>query len=188
MKTIYKSSLFAIAITFLSCAVCSCSSSKSTLSAAQREAINKAITQQDYTIQLNVMEPLVTNAVAQVTNQLFLRTGNTSNRVDISSQGYTLKIKNDSIFTNLPYVGERQMGGGYNNSNSGINLKDVYTNYELTQEANVSNITLYAKNTTESYNIRIAVSDTGYSRVQIFSSQRNTISYTGFLKVNAVED
>lgn len=188
MKRMMKISGFLMVFVIICGTLISCGSTKNIMSVTQREVFNKAIMDKDFTIELEVMEPFVTNTIAQISNQIFQNTGNTANRVNIRSQGYTIKIKNDSIIANLPYVGERQMGGGYDNLNIGINIKDTYKEYQISQDEKFTNIVMQAKNATESYNIRIAISDSGYTRVHFFSSQRNTISYTGYLRIDAEED
>gem|GEM_PF-3054869 len=129
------------------------------------------------------MEPLTTTAVMNVGNELFRNTGNTANRLDINGQGYTLTVRNDSLITRLPYVGERQMGGGYNTTDSGIVIKGAVTNYEQQplNEKGETIIKMSAFNNVESYNVQLTVMLSGFTRVNINSSQRNSIVYTGDL-------
>jgi hypothetical protein len=103
--------------------------------------------------------------------------------VSLVGQGYKLQFKNDSIITRLPYIGERQMGSGYNNLDAGIIVDGPITNYQEKTDSKKGEtiITMDAMNGAESYSIQLTVQQYGFTRVNVNSSQRNSIAYSGKL-------
>jgi hypothetical protein len=167
----------------LICSVWSCASVKSKDNTEQRTAVIAVLNSKDFTVAIKVMEPLTTTAVMNVANELLSNTGNTANRIYINGDGNTLTVRNDSLITRLPYVGERHMGGGYNIGDNGVLINGTVTNYEkLALNKNGETIIkMQAINNAESYSVQLTVMLNGFTRVTINSSQRNSIVYTGDL-------
>jgi hypothetical protein len=181
MKTFLNSrNILAVASIII---ITSCASTNSIETPERQAAVDNAINSKDFTVAVEVMEPRVTVAVQNVTNELLRNTGNTGNRVSIIGDGHTIRFHNDSIVTSLPYIGERQMGGGYNNTDTGIILDGPITNYQEKTDSKKGEtiITMDTMNGTESYRVQLIVQQYGYTYVNISSSQRNSIAYTGKL-------
>lgn len=181
MKTFpnYRNILAVLSIIIMT----SCAGSRLNETPEQKAAVDNAISSKDFTVAIEVMEPRVTFAVQNVANELLRNTGNTANRVSLDGQGYELKIKNDSVITRLPYVGERQMGGGYNNLDTGIIVDGPITNYQEKTDSKKGEtiITMDAMNGAETYSIQLTIQQYGFTRVNVNSSQRNSIAYSGKL-------
>lgn len=162
-------------------ALFSCSSTKNGLSPQQKADLAVAIADKNFSIELSTMEPRVTVAVQQVSNQLYRNTGNTANRIDIQRNGNTFIVKGDSVSINLPYVGERQMGGGYNGRDSGIVIKNTVRNYKssFNEKKQETEIDMSVLEGVESYDISLKIAKDGFTRIYLISSQRTGIDYTG---------
>lgn len=154
-----------------------CSSTKSTVA---NPALDEMVQQQSFAIKVKAMEPQVTNALAQIGNSGLMRPGNTITRFDVTGEGYFVKVHGEQVEANLPYFGERQMGGGYG-SDTGIKFKATSRDlsFEKNEEHNSYVATFSVDNSSESYFFTIDLGNSMGSTVRVRSSHRNRIRYTG---------
>ncbi len=164
---------FSVAVLMLSC-------STSQKLVENNAALDGLIAQKRFEIIVRSAEPLVTQAMAQVANSGMLPPGNTISRIDVTGQGYFIKVQGDSVSANLPYFGERQMGGGYDD-NPGIKFNAVPENIEITREdgKNRHRIKFTINDKTETFNINTEVYPNSSASVSILTSHRNRIRYSG---------
>ncbi len=129
---------------------------------------------------IRTAEPMVTQAMAQIANSGLLQPGNNISRIDLSGQGYFIKIVGDSVSANLPYYGERQMGGGYN-ANTGIVFEGITDDLEITKnDKNASySIQFSTSDTSETFNVTTVIGTQWNSSTDIQSSHRTRIRYSG---------
>lgn len=126
--------------------------------------------------------PLMTSAMQQLGNAGLFGNGSTAGNIDIAAHGNFLRMKNDSVMANLPFYGERHMGGGYTNS-SGIEFKGVPNNLQITKgKKNAYEIRFDindSNSNTENYQVYIKLTPNLTSNIMIISSHRNSIQFTG---------
>lgn len=80
----------------------------------------QSLEKQDFKVIFNRALPKSSSSFNRVFNQLHRAgySGSTAGSIDLTSNYAYLSIKNDSISGELPFFGERYMGGGYNRDES----------------------------------------------------------------------
>lgn len=176
------SSVSAIFLTSLF--ILGCSSTKKVAVANQK--IDQMMAQKSFVIEMISARPMITQAMTQVANSGILPPGSTIGRMDINGSGYFIKVKGDSVSANLPYFGERQMGGGYGSAD-GIVFDGITKDLSIEKNTTKQNYELKFSITSnsESYFINITVGNKGTSTTDVLSSQRNRIRYTGEIQEEA---
>lgn len=100
------------------------------------------------------------------------------------TSNYSLEIKNDSVFSHLPYFGRAYTvpyGGG-----GGLIFKESLINYtrEYSKKKRVK-ITFTVKNNEDTYRYFITVFFNGSTSIHVNSTNRQPISFDGTLKLPA---
>ena len=94
------------------------------------------------------------------------------------SYGYSVEVKNDSLFSNLPYFGKAYQvpyGGG-----KGLTFDAPNSHYQESQKKNgARQIDIEVKNDEDTYNYQMTVYDNGSSSINVQGRQREGISYSG---------
>ncbi len=94
------------------------------------------------------------------------------------SYGYSVEVRNDSLFSYLPYFGRAfdvPYGGG-----KGLNFDAPIESYNETQlENGKRHIEIGLKNDEDTYLYTISVFDNGNSSIDVQSRRREPISYSG---------
>jgi hypothetical protein len=167
-----------------------CGNTKTYTEQEQQEYQNlkDMITSQKLEIQSDYARPMANSGLMQVANTNILGSGNSANNINISGNSNILTIKGDSISGYFPYFGEVQFGGGYPGSNhQGIEFKDVPEDYQMivNDEKHTVNINFkiddqYRNN--EHYNVFITLFPNNRSIVQVNSTNRSSIEYSGYAK------
>lgn len=126
------------------------------------ETIQKALDAQTYKIDVDYMYPM-------------------KGRSRALTSLYSLEVKNDSIYSYLPYVGEAYSvpyGGG-----KGLNFRAPISQYESKAgKKGVTEVILKTRNEEDSYTFRITVYKDGTSRIHVQPNNRQSISFSG--KIN----
>jgi hypothetical protein len=159
----------------------SCGSSKSVEEvAADRELLKTMITKKEFIIRSNSAKPTVTGTLIRIVNSGLLPVGSSASNITLTSNQNYLKIKNDSVFIELPFFGERQMGGGYNN-NEGFNYGGYYDSYKIVYNAKKKfySIDLKVNNITEALDITIRLYENLNTTITVNSNQRTSMGYDG---------
>ena len=94
------------------------------------------------------------------------------------SAGYTVEVRNDSLFSYLPYIGRAYQipyGGG-----KGLNFSERIGSYQESQKKNGQrHIEIGVKNDEDTYLYTIDVWDNGSSQIEVLPRQRERITYSG---------
>ena len=94
------------------------------------------------------------------------------------SYGYSVEVRNDSLFSYLPYFGgayEVPYGGG-----KGLSFDAPIVHYQETKAKNGSRqIAIELKNDEDNYTYSITVFDNGSSSIDVQARKRERISFTG---------
>lgn len=172
----------------------SCKSSDVTSSQKHTADINtlKMLMDKDaYYIDIEVVYPLNTAATQQVANALLLsRTGNNASRIDVSGDGHFVQIKSDSVKGNLSFFGERRLSGGhYGSTNGGIVFNSFPKDYQKTinekkRKLEIKFTTHQEDEISERYEVKIEIFPNNNVNVNIASTFKTFINYTGTLRDN----
>lgn len=180
MNALTKYISILLTIVFLSCA----SNPKPKVSAAEIEKLDSLIAGKSFEIEATWARPLVTHSINSVENAGLLPWGSTADLIDISGSNSYLRIKVDSLVANLPYFGERQLGGTYNNNNNGIQFEGVPKDLKIVKEKNnqVYRLDFIIRGDIETYDVSVRVYPNLNSSINITSSHRTAISYNGQIR------
>jgi hypothetical protein len=184
MKTNTPILFFTLTIILLS--IVSCGSSK-VYTAQEKANLEKLVTDQNFEIELQWARPLVTNSLNQLADAGLFRPGDNASQINLQGNQNIFKFENDTVSANLPYYGERQMGGGYNSDGGGIDFKTTPKELTLTKDDDkdyyLMEFNVRDKDSNENYDVSLTLYPSLSAIINIWSSQRNTIQYNGTLKV-----
>jgi hypothetical protein len=145
------------------------------------------IKNKSYTFLADTANPTMTNGVSAVANSGLWPTGGNISNILLQGNNSYLKVRGDSIEADLPYFGERQMGGGYD-SNTGISFNGIPTHYkeDYNDSKNEVLITFTITEKLETYQVTLSIFPNKKATVIINSSQRFPIRYLG--DIQALKD
>ena len=125
------------------------------------KAVNKALDERHYTIEIQTMSP---------------QRGATKN----VTGGWSLEVKGETLVSYLPYVGRAYdvpYGGG-----KGLNFEAPITKYKESKGTkNDRNIEIEVTNEEDTYIFYITVFDNGRADIDVQPRERESISYSGQL-------
>lgn len=155
-----------------------CSSTKKVIDT--NPELDSMIEQESFAFAVKFVEPQVTAALASIGNSGLLAPGNTISRIDVTGSGYFLKLNGELVSADMPYYGERQMGGGYN-SDTGIKFNGTTKNLKIVKDEDKKSykITFNVAKSAENYFFTIDVTAALNTTVWVQSSHRNRIRYLG---------
>ena len=138
---------------------CATSEERAARAAEQKKKVAAALTERKYEIAVDRMYPSRGSAKSV-------------------SYGYCVKVRNDSLISDLPYFGRAYSvpyGGG-----KGLNFSERIDSYHESLEKNGKrHIEISLKNEEDTYLYRIDVFDNGNSSIDVQARQREPISYSG---------
>ncbi|QLE02304.1 DUF4251 domain-containing protein [Galbibacter sp. BG1] len=173
-----------IGIFVVSLCVLSCGGTQNAVSDADLAALDKIINDKNFRIECQWAMPTVSTSMMQIAGSGLLAPGNNVQRIDLSGDGAFLEIKGDSAKADLPFYGERQMGGGYNPDGEGIKFDQEVSDMEIEYQENKKHyrITFSANDGTKSFNVTLMVFQNKKTSVSVNSSERDFITYDGTLE------
>ena len=150
--------------------------------------LNEWVNNRNFEIESNFAMPMNTAAVNAVLNSGILGPGNNSNQISLIGTPNYLRIKGDSIEANLPYFGERRMGGGYNTRDAGITIDGLLKDYRVETKRGMYVIRFDAKDTqgNEMYSFILNLSPNQNANMSVNSTQRSNIQFRG--RVEAIKE
>lgn len=158
MKKFLFSMVFGIVVLVM-LSRCATVEERAARAAEQAAKVRTALTERNYKISIDHMYPM--------------KGGSKS-----VSFGYTVEVRNDSLFSYLPYIGRAYQipyGGG-----KGLNFSERIGSYQETQRKNgLQHIEIGVKNDEDTYLYTIEVWDNGKSQIDVQARQRERISYSG---------
>lgn len=159
------------------------SASKVSYTDAEIAAFTDFMATKSYKFVAQTANPTMSNGITAVANSGLWPPGGTFSNIQLQGNDDFLKVNGDSISADLPYFGERQMGGGYN-SESGIVFNDIPSRYkeEYDTTKNEMRITFTISEMTESYRVTMNIFPTKKATLIINSAQRFPIRFLGELE------
>jgi len=163
-------------------------SGKTTISKSQETTLDRLIAAKNFVITCDRALPLMTISMNSLFNSGLFPPGSAANSVNLVGNSNYLKVMGDSVAAELPYFGERQMGGGYNQNGSGVEFSGMPREWQLTKNEKAGRYELRFKinQESESFNVNVVVFPNLNSSINITSSQRFSIRYEGTAK--AIEE
>jgi hypothetical protein len=177
MKLVIKYMLLFLLMVSLGCA----SNPKPKYSEAELESLNTAVTQKSFEVDARWARPMPDPALTSIANAGLVPQGSTVNRINITGTSSYLRVKNDSVVADLPYYGERQMGGTYNPIKGGVHFKGLAKDFSMEPTKKDSGVAVkFSVNEgPENYQVHIQLYPSGTSNISVVSSHRTPIWYDG---------
>ncbi len=125
--------------------------------------------------------PMASQGLYAISNAGLLPPGSNVGAIQITGTNNFLKMQGDTITANLPYFGERRLGGGGYGGNTGIEFNGVPNAYNqvYNPEKNRLEISFEIADKTEDYDVRLTIFPNKNAGLSVNSNQRNSIRYTG---------
>lgn len=160
----------------------SCGSSREA-SSEDLARLDKLVEDRYFEIETQRAMPLATNSMNQIATAGLLPPGDSASQINIQGDSNYFKFEGDTVSADLPYFGERQMGGGYN-QNTGIEFKGVPKDLEILKKENKNyyTISFNISHETENYQISLKLYPNLNALIYINSSDRFSINYRGKLE------
>ncbi|RDY61508.1 DUF4251 domain-containing protein [Flagellimonas nanhaiensis] len=179
MPTILKFYCVLIMVLAVGCA----SNPKHKSTPDQIENLNALVMGKSFEINANWARPMATRTMNAIGNAGLIPPGSTLNRIDITGTASYLRVLGDSVKAQLPYYGERQMGGVYNLNKIGIQFEGIPEDFSIISdsksEAQIMDFSITEDG--ESFRVTALLYPSLSSTITIVSSHRNTIWYSGYL-------
>ncbi|WP_019038716.1 DUF4251 domain-containing protein [Psychroflexus tropicus] len=178
-------SLFSLVLTLLvsSSVLISCGTSK-IASDEEIKQLDQLVEERQFEFDLQFARPLVTNSLNQLDNAGFFMPGDNASRINLSGFSTRFEFKGDSVVANLPYFGERQMGGGFN-SDTGINFEGIAKDLNLVKKESQYQLKFNIKGEgVETYRVTVTLFPGFSGTININSAQRFPIRYDGNISMN----
>ncbi|KKL81341.1 hypothetical protein LCGC14_1995700 [marine sediment metagenome] len=166
----------------------SCSSSKKPITNdSGMQKLNELITTNQFEILSDWAMPLATASMNSLANSGLLPPGSSASQINLIGNSNYVKIMGDSLSVYLPYFGERQMGGAYNTNGPGIGFEGIPERMEVTKNEDKQryDILLKIDNDSENFTLNIGLYPNFKSTINVTSSKRFPIRYSG--SVQAIE-
>ncbi|NNJ88321.1 MAG: DUF4251 domain-containing protein [Eudoraea sp.] len=160
----------------------SCGSSSSVNNDSSKIAdLRRMVTKANYEITSNWAFPLMTQGLTSIANAGLLMPGSNASSIDLIGNPNYLRVIGDSVSVSLPYFGERQMGGGYNNTGSGLSFDGIPDSYETQWDERKQRyqIKFQVKQRTETLQFNILLFTNLKSDIKVNSTHRTSIGYNG---------
>jgi len=168
-----------IFIPILLVALClNCKSVKRHTSLVELERLKAIHLKDTITIESNWAYPQNPNIIY---NAGFMPPGSGVGNINLIGNHNYFKIIKDSLSIRLPYFGVRQMGGGYNTDNAGINFDGIPSNFKssFNSKKNIYQYNFDVRNKTESFQIFLVIFPNLSTDIRVNTNQRTSISYQG---------
>lgn len=170
-------------IVFLALLMTACASGpKTKATPAELAAFEKMVSSKSFQIDANWAQPMASQGLNSIANAGLLPPGSSVSRIDITGSNGYLRMVGDSVMAELPYFGERRMGGGtYNPQESGVNFKGVPKEFSIEPMKKETGYTMRFKinEGQEGYQAAVQMYPSGYTTIAIASTHRTTIWYQG---------
>lgn len=167
-----------LCITFFSC--------KSTATLAEIEHLKATAITKNFTIIADAANPAALMNTRGI--ESLLPPGSNLANISLTNIQNNFTIKNDSVFLDMPFYGERRFASGYG-TESGLQFEGIPENVEssFNQKKNSYEFEYWLKAKTESLRISLTLFANKTSRFTVYSSHRSTITYSGHWKIPSKE-
>lgn len=153
-------------------------------------ALDSLLSTDNFEIRSNWAMPLATMSMNSLANAGLLPPGSSAGQINLIGNSNHVKVIGDSLSVYLPYFGERQMRGGYNSDGAGIDFEGIPERMKITKndEKQRYDILLNLKDDSENFTLNITLFPNFNSSINVTSSQRFPIRYSGSVQAIQIED
>lgn len=183
MKTVSRTLLLFSLILLTACGA----SNKIVAPSAQSRALDEMVANKQFKFDAEWVRPIATNSLNNIINNGMLPPGNNAGQINILGNGNYFKMEGDSVSADLPYFGERQMGGGYD-SEVGIKFDGIAEDLKIEKDEARQryDIRFLIRKKSEVYRVQLEIFPGLKGNMSILSSHRFSIRFEG--KVSAVKE
>lgn len=163
-----------LTITFLSC--------KSSATLAEIENLKETATSKNFIITSDFANPTALMNTRGIEN--LLPPGSNLASISLINNQNNFTIKNDSIFLDMPFYGERRFAGSYG-TDGGLQFEGIPEKVEssFNKKKNTYEFEFWLNAKTENLRISLTLYTNKTSRFTVNSSHRSTITYSGNWKI-----
>ncbi len=161
-----------------------CSSAEKAVTTEQAMQTRAFVENQDFEVQLQWARPMASNEMAQLAANNLLPIDSRAGQINIRGTQNFIRKYGDSLSVYLPYFGTRQMTVNMADNNGAIQFDGLPENYKVSynEKRQKSVINFSMDDGTETYNVAISIFANKRTQVNVNSSFRNSIFYTGQVK------
>ncbi|WP_375324503.1 DUF4251 domain-containing protein [Flagellimonas sp. GZD32] len=179
MKAIFKLGILGILLFFAACAA----TSKTNATSEEQAVFEKMVANKQFEMNATWAQPMATQSLNSIANAGLLPPGSTANRIDITGTGGYFRLSDGKVKADLPFYGERRMGGTYSNDKVGIKFdgepRDM--TFEPAKKGDGYTLKFNITEGAESYQVVANIYPNQSARLMVASSQRTNIWYQGNL-------
>ena len=178
MKSIVKIGVYIVLLTCIACA-----SSKNNATPEEIAALDQMISNKQFEIKANWAQPMVTQSLNSIANAGLLPPGSTASRIDISGTGGYFRMVGDSVMADLPFFGERRMGGYYNQNKTGIRFEGIPKDLSFSpiKKGDGQTMRFTISEASEGFQVIAQLYPNGTARLTVSSTHRTNMWYQGKL-------
>ncbi|TAI48843.1 DUF4251 domain-containing protein [Flagellimonas allohymeniacidonis] len=157
-----------------------CSSSQNKkFTAQQLEELDALIEAKSFEFVANWARPLTTSAFNQIATAGLLLPGSTPNNIDLTGNANYFRMVGDSVYAYFPYYGERQMGAVYPGTDNSIHFQGIPDDFSMERNEKGYKFSFTINDRTETYQVNAQWFPSKTGNININSSQRFPIAYSG---------
>ena len=171
MKYIPMKKLTLILLSFLSL------TALSTMAQTDSVKTRQLIEAQNYLFTATNAMPLSSTDINRIMSRI---PGNTGSNINLTGGQYDLQITKDSVVAYLPYYG-RSFSPSMNPDDAGTKFKSKNFKYTSIRKKKNWIITIDPKDVKDSQRMTLSISQNGYATLTVNNSNRQSISYNGYL-------
>jgi len=160
-----------------------CSSADKVVKTEEALATKAFVENSDYEVQLQWARPLATSELSQLAAANLLPMDSRSGQINLRGTQNFIRKYGDSLSVYLPYFGTRQVTINPADTNGAIEFDGIPEDYRVSynEKRQRSVINFSMDDGTETYNVAITVYSNKRVQVNVNSSFRNSIFYTGIM-------
>ncbi|MDF0718225.1 DUF4251 domain-containing protein [Muricauda sp. 334s03] len=160
-----------------------CASSKDKASPEEVAALDKMISDQRFEIKAIWAQPMASQGLNSIANAGLLPLGSTASQIDITSTGGYFRMVGDSVEADLPFFGERRMGGFYDQDKAGIKFEGIPKDltFSPNKKDNGQTMRFQISQDSENFQVFVQLYPSGKGRLTVSSTHRTNIWYQGHL-------
>ena len=158
-----------------------CKSGDSVQQMAEAQQAKELIEQKDFEVSLQWARPLVSNELSQLYASNLMPIDSRAGQINLSGTSNFIRKIGDSLSVYLPYFGTRQMNVNISDTNGAIEFEGIPEDYKIkyNESKQRHQINFGMKEDSEKYNVSIMVYSNRRVQVNINSTYRTSIMYTG---------
>jgi hypothetical protein len=146
----------------------------------KKEVTNKIVPEKNYVFVATTAIPMNSVQINSVLSKMV--PGTSANNINIDGSGYDVKVVGDSIIAYLPYYGI-SYASPRNGTDGGIKFTSTKNSYTSDRGKRGDwKITIFTKDIPDNPRLDLNISQNGYASLVVVTTNKQSISYSGYLK------